>query len=160
MHVTTLDALKLKKKLSDLGGSPYAGISIVLSVMLVLLMHQSRRIGLTIDEPSHFAASYSYWLGDDSLQPADTPPLTRLISGWIPRMLDVPSPQTTKGWAEKDAYVVGFELLGSPRGRRTLLLTRLPFLLVSFIHRVDCMALEQGYVWSKSGARRGHLLQY
>jgi hypothetical protein len=86
---------------------------------------------LTVDETSHFAAAYVYWLGEDVLQPADAPPLTRAICGWVPRLLGAPRPRDTNGWNERDAYLIGAEILDRPniRARRLLFYTRLPFLV-------------------------------
>src|SRR5215831_140406 len=95
------------------------------------LIFQTRRVGLTVDETSHFAAAYSHWLGEDVLQPADAPPLTRAICGWVPRLLGAPPPRSAKGWADRDAYMIGAEILDRTdiRARRLLFYTRLPFLI-------------------------------
>ncbi|MDQ6663002.1 MAG: glycosyltransferase family 39 protein [Acidobacteriota bacterium] len=106
----------------------YFGIGLLLLCYAAALAYQAKHIGLTIDEPSHFAAAYMYWLGEDVLQPSDTPPLTRIISGWVPRILSASSPRGTRGWAERDAYLIGGEILGRPNTRRLLFYTRLPFL--------------------------------
>lgn len=97
----------------------------------VTLVLETRRTGLTVDETSHFAAAYSYWLGEDVLQPADAPPLTRVICGWVPRILGAPRPRDTRGWADRDAYLIGADILDRTdiRARRLLFYTRLPFLL-------------------------------
>jgi len=124
-----LTALRSNRRIRELASSRYAGISIVLGLMLGLLLYEVRYVGLTVDETSHFAAAYNYWTGDDSLQPADTPPLTRIISGWIPKVLRVRPAAHTLGFAERDAYQIGSEQLGTNRGRRALTRTRLPFLV-------------------------------
>jgi hypothetical protein len=95
------------------------------------LVYQCRRLGLTVDETSHFAAAYMYWLGEDVLEPADAPPLTRAICGWVPRLLRAPSPRDAAGWQDRDAYRIGAEILDRPniRARRLLFYTRLPFLI-------------------------------
>jgi hypothetical protein len=71
-----------------------------------------------------------YWRGEDVLQPADAPPLTRAICGWAPRLLGAPQPRDTNGWKDRDAYMIGAEILDRPniRARRLLFYTRLPFL--------------------------------
>jgi hypothetical protein len=94
-------------------------------------VYQTLRTGLTVDETSHFAAAYSYWLGEDVLQPADAPPLTRAICGWVPRLLHAPPPSSTSGWKDRDAYMIGAEILDRTdiRARRLLFYTRLPFLI-------------------------------
>jgi hypothetical protein len=109
----------------------YAGIGLLILVCAIALTYQTRRLGLTVDETSHFAAAYLYWLGEDVLQPADAPPLTRAICGWVPRLLGAPHPRDTSGWKERDAYMIGAEILDRPniRARRLLFYTRLPFLL-------------------------------
>jgi hypothetical protein len=109
----------------------YARIGLVLLACAAALVYQTRRLGLTVDETSHFAAAYSYWLGEDTLQPADVPPLTRAICGWVPRLLGSPRPRDAKGWADRDAYLIGADILDRPniRARRILFYTRLPFLI-------------------------------
>ena len=109
----------------------YAGIGLLIVGCAAALTYQARRLGLTVDETSHFAAAYMYWLGEDVLQPPDAPPLTRAICGWVPRLLHAPRPQDATGWKERDAYRIGAEILDRPniRARRLLFYTRLPFLL-------------------------------
>ncbi len=109
----------------------YAGIGLLILACAAALIYQSRRLGLTVDETSHFAAAYMYWLGEDVLQPADAPPLTRAICGWVPRLLHAPNPRGANGWKERDAYMIGAEILDRPniRARRLLFYTRLPFLV-------------------------------
>src|ERR1035437_9589284 len=109
----------------------YAGIGLLIVGCGAALTYQARRLGLTVDETSHFAAAYMYWLGEDVLQPPDAPPLTRAICGWAPRLLHAPRPQNATGWKERDAYRIGAEILDRPniRARRLLFYTRLPFLL-------------------------------
>lgn len=104
-------------------------IGLLLFFCAAALTYQAHHLGVTIDEPSHFAAGYMYWLGEDVLQPSDTPPLTRIISGWVPRLMHAPSPRSTKGWAERDAYLIGGEILGRPNTQRLLFFTRLPFVV-------------------------------
>jgi hypothetical protein len=108
----------------------YAGIGLLIVGCAAALVYQTRRLGLTVDETSHFAAAYMYWLGEDVLQPADAPPLTRAICGWVPRLLRAPHPRDTSGWKDRDAYMIGAEILDRPniRARRMLFYTRLPFL--------------------------------
>ena len=109
----------------------HARIGLLILGCAVALVYQTRRLGLTVDETSHFAAAYSYWLGEDVLLPADAPPLTRAICGWIPRILHAPSPRSTAGWMDRDAYLIGADILDRPnmRARRLLFYTRLPFLV-------------------------------
>ena len=72
-----------------------------------------------------------YWLGEDVLIPADTPPLTRIIGGWVARVLGAPDPRQSKHWASRDAYMIGHTILGNvdKRGRSLLFYSRLPFIL-------------------------------
>ena len=109
----------------------YAGIGLLIAGCAIALIYQSRHLGLTVDETSHFAAAYAYWLGEDVLQPSDAPPLTRAICGWVPRLLRAPSLRDTNGWKDRDAYLIGAEILDRPniRARRLLFYTRLPFLV-------------------------------
>jgi 4-amino-4-deoxy-L-arabinose transferase-like glycosyltransferase len=103
----------------------------LLTVLGASLVYEAKRTGLTIDEPSHFAAAYMYWLGQDVLVPADSPPLTRMIAGWVPLLRNAPDPRRSKYWASKDAYLIGSETLGiaGKVGRRMLFYTRLPFIV-------------------------------
>ena len=109
----------------------YAAIGLLLVGCAAALVYQTRRLGLTVDETSHFAAAYAYWQGQDVLEPPDAPPLTRAICGWVPRLLKAPQLRDTNGWKERDAYLIGAEILDRPniRARRLLFYTRLPFLL-------------------------------
>ena len=109
----------------------YAGIGLLMACCAAALVYEARRTGLTVDETSHFAAAYAYWLGDDVLQPADAPPLTRAICGWVPRVLHAPQLRDAAGWSDRDAYLIGAEILDRPniRTRRLLFYTRLPFLI-------------------------------
>lgn len=108
----------------------YAAAGLLLVSCAAALVFQARRLGLTVDETSHFAAAYAYWLGEDVLLPADAPPLTRAICGWVPRVLRAPSPLDSQGWNARDAYLIGADILDRPniRARRLLFYTRLPFL--------------------------------
>jgi 4-amino-4-deoxy-L-arabinose transferase-like glycosyltransferase len=108
--------------------------SIVLLLVLdaALLAYEAWHLGLTADEPSHFAAAQQYWLGNDVLEPSDTPPLMRILCGWIPVAMSAPVDRQSRAWAERDAYGIGAETLGrldAARSRRILFLTRLPFLI-------------------------------
>ena len=109
----------------------YAAIGLLLVGCAAALLYQTRRLGLTVDETSHFAAAYAYWQGEDVLEPPDAPPLTRAICGWVPRLLKAPQLRDTNGWKERDAYLIGAEILDRPniRARRLLFYTRLPFLI-------------------------------
>lgn len=106
-------------------------LAFVFLVYTALLAYQARTVGMTIDEPSHLAAGYLYWLGQDILKPADTPPLTRITSGWVAVALKTKDPHLTKWWDTRDAYLIGGELLGpgGHRPRRLLFYTRLTFLV-------------------------------
>jgi 4-amino-4-deoxy-L-arabinose transferase-like glycosyltransferase len=112
--------------------SRLAPIGLLLAATAAALVYQAWHLGMTADEPSHFAAAYQYWLGNDVLRPSDTPPLTRIISGWVPCLLDAPVPRDTDGWRRRDAYQIGAETFGhfdAAPARRLLFLTRLPFLI-------------------------------
>jgi F0F1-type ATP synthase assembly protein I len=111
-----------------------AQICCIILILLCLagaLVFEAKHAGLAGDEPSHFAAGYLYWLGEDVLVPADTPPLTRMISGWVARVRRAPDPRLSKIWASRDAYLIGAEILGvkGGPGRRMLFYSRLPFLV-------------------------------
>jgi 4-amino-4-deoxy-L-arabinose transferase-like glycosyltransferase len=63
-------------------------------------------------------AAYMYWLGADVLMPRDTPPLTRILSGWVPLVLHAPDPRSTKWSATNDSYLIGSEVFSSKNPRR------------------------------------------
>src|SRR4029077_17217710 len=92
----------------------YVRIGLLIAGCAAALAWQTRRLGLTVDETSHFAAAYSYWLGEDGLQPGGAPTLPRAICGWVPRLLGAPPPRSTKGWTDRDAYMIGAEILDRP----------------------------------------------
>src|SRR5947199_44876 len=107
----------------------YAGIAGLMIASALALVYEAKHLGLTVDETSHFAAAYMYWLGEDVLLPADAPPLTRAICGWVPRLLRAANPREAAGWNDRDAYMIGAEILDRPnvRARRLLFYTRVPF---------------------------------
>lgn len=91
------------------------------------LAGEAWRLSTTADETSHLAASYMYWNGEDILYPSDAPPLTRILCGWIPKVLSAPLRRTTL-----NAYEMGVDTLramGAAPARRLLFLMRLPFLV-------------------------------
>ena len=89
----------------------YAGIVFILLCLTCALLYEAKHTGLTADEPSHFAAGYMYWLGEDVLLPADTPPLACIIGGWVPRLLGAPDPRQSRHWDSRDAYRIGIGIL-------------------------------------------------
>jgi hypothetical protein len=109
----------------------YGPITLLLIVLTAALIYEAKHTGLTVDEPSHFAAAYMYWLGQDELLPPDTPPLTRIICGWVPLLRHAPDPRRSEHWGARDAYLIGSEILGvrGRVGRAMLFYTRLPFLI-------------------------------
>lgn len=104
----------------------------LLAIDAALLGYEAWHLGLTADEPSHLAAAQQYWLGNDVLQPSDTPPLMRIVSGWVPVLLGAPVDRTASEWTERDAYKIGahtIHALDAAGARRLLFFTRLPFLV-------------------------------
>ncbi len=67
-------------------------IALILAGLLIALVAQARRVGITVDEPIHLLSSYLYWRGAEPLQPSDMPPLIKIIGGWVPRLLGLPVP--------------------------------------------------------------------
>jgi hypothetical protein len=105
-----------------------------------LLGYEAWHLGMTADEPSHLAASCAWWMGADVLRPSDTPPLTRMISGWVPRAMGIRLRRDTAEWRSRNAYDVGARLIGGlepTRAQRFLFAMRLPFiifpLLIAFL---------------------------
>ena len=56
----------------------------------VALAWQAWHGGLTFDEPTHMLGAYLYWLNRPDLYPQDLPPLIKMLTGWIPRALNIP----------------------------------------------------------------------
>ncbi len=110
----------------------YLGIVCILFGLAAALVYEARNTGLTIDEPSHFSAGFMYWLGEDTvLQPADAPPLTRMVSGWVAVARRAPSLHRSQHWASQDAYWIGRDMLSSEyhHSRDLLFYSRLPLLI-------------------------------
>ena len=96
------------------------------------LVWQARVVGVTYDEPAHLAAGYMYWRGEDRLKPADAPPLTRLIQGWVPLAMDAPLATDTDQWREGDQWGVGAQMLdalGAEGAPDLMFWSRLPMLV-------------------------------
>jgi hypothetical protein len=101
-------------------------------VLAAALFWQAAWLSFTADEPSHFAAGYAYWLNKDYLFPSDTPPLTRILGGWIPLALGAPRPETTPSWPTRNAYMIGSEIVNAmtpQQARRVITMSRAPFIL-------------------------------
>ncbi|MDX2153974.1 MAG: glycosyltransferase family 39 protein [Bryobacteraceae bacterium] len=107
----------------------FGGVVVVLFCLAAV--YEAFTLGVTVDEPSHFVAGHMYWLGEDVLDPPDTPPVTRLFGGWVARILDLPDPRLSKWWSTRDGYILGKELLdpAKPLSWRAVVLSRLPFVL-------------------------------
>jgi hypothetical protein len=105
---------------------PAVGLGLLLAVQATLLVWEAWRLGFTYDEPSHLAAGYMYWTGNDVLYPSDAPPLTRIVSGWAARLTARPPDR-----AFDNAYEMGNALLQGERGyvQRVIFCSRLPFIL-------------------------------
>ena len=110
-------------------------LALLLSLGAGALAYEAWHLGLTADEPSHLAASYAWWQGSDVLRPSDTPPLMRIVSGWVPRVMRIPFRRDTG-----NAYDIGSSIvsgLGAVRAQRFIFAMRLPFiafpLLIAFL---------------------------
>jgi hypothetical protein len=104
---------------------------LLLALYAGALLWQAWHLSLTFDEPSHLAASYTYWRGHDVLRPSDTPPLMRIVSGWIPLLLHAPLRQDTEAWRSQSSFDIGTEIIegsGAAGAHRLAFLMRLPFL--------------------------------
>jgi hypothetical protein len=103
----------------------------VFAAYAAALMWQARVIGVTYDEPAHLAAGYAYWRGEDRLMPVDTPPLTKLVEGWVPLVIGAPLQTDTDVWTRGDQWAVGGQMLdalGGDGARRLMFFARLPML--------------------------------
>ncbi|MEK7404161.1 MAG: hypothetical protein AAB225_03555 [Acidobacteriota bacterium] len=65
-------------------------IALILAGLLIALVVQARRVGITVDEPNHLLSSYLYRRGAEPLKPSDMPPLVKIVGGWVPRLLGLP----------------------------------------------------------------------
>jgi 4-amino-4-deoxy-L-arabinose transferase-like glycosyltransferase len=101
-------------------------IALLLALDAGLLAWEAWRLGFTFDEPSHMAAGYMYWTGNDVLYPSDTPPLTRMLTGWAARLVAKPP-----GRRFENAYDMGIAMLQGDRAyiQRVIFFSRLPFAL-------------------------------
>lgn len=115
-------------------------LGVVLLIAAGALAHEAWHLGMTADEPSHLAAAYAWWMGDDVLYPSDTPPLMRIMSGWVPRVMEIPVDRNAESWRGQNAYQIGGEIIGRlepARAQRFLFAMRLPFiafpLLIAFL---------------------------
>ncbi|MCX6627472.1 MAG: glycosyltransferase family 39 protein [Candidatus Solibacter sp.] len=115
-------------------------LALLLSLAAGALAYEAWHLGLTADEPSHIAASYAWWVGADVLLPSDTPPLMRIISGWVPRAMRIPFHRETELWRNRSAYEIGATTISSlnpERAQRLIFFMRLPFtafpLLIAFL---------------------------
>ncbi|MEO8658427.1 MAG: glycosyltransferase family 39 protein [Bryobacteraceae bacterium] len=63
--------------------------------------------------------------------PRDTPPLTRILSGWVPLVLHAPDPRSTKWSSTNDSYLIGSEVFSSknPRQIQLRFFGRLTFII-------------------------------
>ena len=115
-------------------------IGAILACGAIALSYEAWHLGMTADEPSHLAASYAWWNGQDVLRPSDTPPLMRILCGWIPKVMSIPLQADPEAWKRRDAYGVGARIISgidAARARRLLFFMRLPFiafpLLIAFL---------------------------
>ncbi len=107
-------------------------IGLLLALYAAALGWQAWRIGITFDEPHHLVDGYMYWLRQDTMFPADTPPLTRITSGWVARVMALPLRRDTEGWRWRRSFDIGEDLvrdLEAGTVRRLFFLTRLTFLI-------------------------------
>ena len=109
-----------------LARKPVLWIALLLALDAGLLAWEAWRVGFTYDEPSHMAAGYMYWTGNDVLYPSDTPPLTRMLTGWAVRLVAKPPARRFES-----AYDMGYAMLQGDRAyiQRLIFCSRLPFAL-------------------------------
>jgi hypothetical protein len=114
---------------------------LVLSIAACGLTVEAWRLGMTADEPSHLAAACAWWEGTDTLNPSDTPPLMRIISGWAPRAMGIRLDRNSEEWKSRDAYRIGAVMVSAQtprRARMLLFLMRLPFIAFPLLIAVLC----------------------
>ncbi len=73
-------------------------VAVFLGLYLLALGWQAWRVGLTVDEPAHMLDAYLYWLDKPDLFPIDLPPLIKILTGWIPRALEIPLFPEVESW--------------------------------------------------------------
>ncbi|MBI3683233.1 MAG: hypothetical protein HY235_22910, partial [Acidobacteria bacterium] len=104
----------------------------LLSVQTGMLAWQAWTLGVTVDEPAHLLNSYLYWRGQDHLPPRDFPPLVKLVSGWMPVLLELPLPRGPEAWRELHEWPVAINMINqlNPRDiQRLFFFSRLPVLV-------------------------------
>ncbi len=108
-------------------------IGALCAVLLAALVVQARRLGVTVDEPSHLISACLYWQGRDNLHPHDMPPLMKLLGGWAPRMTGLPMPPDLGHQGDQrhewDAAIATMERMRAAEIERVFFLARLPMLV-------------------------------
>jgi hypothetical protein len=134
-RLPSVDAVR-QTAAESLSGSYSSKLKLAIAVLLALqalaLVYEAWHLSLTADEPSHLTAAYMYWSGRDFLFPSDTPPLTRMMSGWMPRLLSLPFRIHEGALEQQNAYDIGTDMIARLDGasaRRLIFWCRLPFLI-------------------------------
>lgn len=69
---------------------PTATAGLMLAVLTTILIWNCARVGITLDEPTRLLGGYLYWMNLPDAAPQDQPPLLGIVTGWAPRLLDIP----------------------------------------------------------------------
>jgi hypothetical protein len=86
-------------------------VAVLLGAYAVALGYQSWSVGITFDEPARMLGAYLYWLNRPDLYPQDLPPLVHILTGWIPRVLEIPLHLELPVWQHGWKQAVASELM-------------------------------------------------
>jgi hypothetical protein len=78
-----------------------AAVAILLAAYTGLLVFNAWRVGITMDEPTRLLGAQLYWMNLPDHQPIDQPPLLSLVTGWAPRLLDIPLMRDHPIWKQQ-----------------------------------------------------------
>ena len=76
-------------------------VALLLSLYGAVLVWNSARVGITMDEPTRLLGAQLYWMNLPDHHPKDQPPLLSIVTGWAPRLLDIPLMQDHPIWKQQ-----------------------------------------------------------
>lgn len=86
-------------------------IAALLGLQLLAIAGLAWWTGITTDEPSHLVSAHLYWLGQDTLQPRDMPPLIKIAGGWATLPFHLQMPVDHPAWKSQHEWVISQALL-------------------------------------------------
>lgn len=75
--------------------------AILLAAYAGVLVWNAWRVGITMDEPTRLLGAQLYWMNLPDHQPIDQPPLLSMVTGWAPRLLDIPLMRDHPIWKQQ-----------------------------------------------------------